>query len=111
MTERNTKVLTDYIDALTEREAALTALSFLPVDKHVECEARIAKLDRIIDDAEAVFDNDQLSNFEAALEARRHRVEDLILHLERMGARPMSGNTLDDLLLRLQAVEKRPDRN
>jgi len=107
MNDSEMNLLDRYLEALTEREGAAAALNFLSADEQAACRARIAELDRILDEAETAFGNEQLMAFERALETRRHNVADLIAHLERMGSQIASVGSVNDLLARLQAVENR----
>src|SRR5881394_1084652 len=101
MNDSETNLLDRYLEALTEREGAATALNFLSADKRAACKARIEELDRILNDAEAAFGNEHLVSFERALEIRRHNIADLIAHLERMGSQIASVGSVNDLLARL----------
>lgn len=102
MGERDKHILDGYIDALIERDGAAASLKFLPEEKKAACLTRIAELDQILDEAEAVYGNDQLDIFAKAVESRRLSVQDLIAHLERLEPRMTRSSDLSDLLSKLQ---------
>ena len=105
MGERDLNLFDGYLDALIERDGAAASLTFLPEDKKAVCLARIAELDQILDRTEAAYGDDDLETFAKAVKARRHRVEDLIAHLERMDPISPRSRNMGVLLSKLQAAE------